>query len=123
MKPIDDHNCLTERHLLLFGTIVHWFARYELLMQQIMAVVLQVESGCILLLTRDLDFSEKRQALFDLLRHRKIPLDQTISTRSARLYVILSSSRSIRPAPRSGCTLGGRRSMTRSTGISWSRTP
>jgi len=76
MKPVDDPNCLTERHLLLFGTIVHWFARYELLMQQIMAVVAQVESGCILLLTRDLDFSEKRQALFDLLRHREIPLDQ-----------------------------------------------
>lgn len=67
---------LTDQHLLLFGRIVQWFARYELLMQQIMATVAGSDSASVMLLTRGLDFSGKRRALFDLLRHRKIPLDQ-----------------------------------------------
>ena len=71
-----DLNCLTERHLLLFGTIIQWFARYELLMQEIMAILMGADSGSVMLLTRGLDFSEKRQALFDLLRHRNIPVDR-----------------------------------------------
>jgi hypothetical protein len=68
--------CLTERHLLLFGTIIQWFARYELRMQEIMAMVAGSDPACVMLLTRGLDFSGKRQALLDLLRHREIPLDQ-----------------------------------------------
>jgi hypothetical protein len=67
---------LTDRHLLVFGTIVHWFARYEQLMEEIIAAVAGSDSASIMLLTRGLDFSGKRRALFDLLRHRKIPLDQ-----------------------------------------------
>ena len=69
-------DCLTEQHLLLFGTIIQWFARYELLMQDVMAMVAGSDSASIMLLTRSLDFSDKRQALLDLLRHRMIPLDQ-----------------------------------------------
>src|SRR5580704_8878114 len=75
MKPAD-LDCLTERHLLLFGTIIQWFARYELLMQEIMAAVTEADSGSVILLVRGLDFSGKRQALIDLLRHRTIPLDR-----------------------------------------------
>lgn len=67
---------LTERHLLLFGTIIQWFARYELLMQEVMAAVTGSDSACVMMLTRSLDFSGKRQALLDLLRHRSIPLDR-----------------------------------------------
>ena len=69
-------NCLTERHLVLFGAIIQWFARYESLMQEIMATLMGADSGSVMILTRGLDFSEKRQALFDLLRHRNIPLDR-----------------------------------------------
>ncbi len=69
-------NYLTEQHLLLFGTIVQWFARYELLMEEIMATVTGAESSSIVLLTRGLAFEGKRRTLFDLLRHRKVPLDQ-----------------------------------------------
>jgi hypothetical protein len=69
-------NCLTERHLLLFGTIIQWFARYELLIQEIMATAARCDSGSIIILTHGLDFGGKRRALFDLLRHRNIPLDQ-----------------------------------------------
>jgi len=69
-------DCLTERHLLLFGTIIQWFARYELLMQDVMATVAGCDSASVMLLTRSLDFSRKRQALLDLLRHRSIPLDR-----------------------------------------------
>jgi hypothetical protein len=67
---------LTERHFLLFGTIIQWFARYELLMQEIMGTVAESDTACIMLLTRGLDFDGKRRALLDLLRHRTIPLDQ-----------------------------------------------
>jgi hypothetical protein len=69
-------NCLTKQHLLLFGTIIHWFARYELLMQEIMASVAGCDSGSIIVLTSGLDFGAKRRVLFDLLRHRDIPLDR-----------------------------------------------
>jgi hypothetical protein len=73
-KPGIDH--LTERHLLLFGTIIQWFARYELLMQEVMASVAGTDSGAVMLLTRGLDFNSKRSTLLDLLRRRAIPFDQ-----------------------------------------------
>lgn len=69
-------DCLTNQHLLLFGSIVQWYARYELLMQEIIATVAGSDSASIMLLTRGLDFTGKRRALFDLLRHRKFSLDQ-----------------------------------------------
>jgi hypothetical protein len=62
MKQID-LKCLTERHLLLFGTIIQWFARYDFLMQEIMAMVIGADSGSVMLLTRDLDFSGKTAGL------------------------------------------------------------
>jgi hypothetical protein len=62
--------------LLLFGAIIQWFARYELLMQQIMAKVAGSDTAAIILLTAGLDFTGKRQALLDLMRHRAVPLDQ-----------------------------------------------
>jgi len=69
-------DCLTPRHLQLFGAIVQWFARYELLMQDVMATVAGSDSAAVMLLTRRLDFAAKRQVLLDLLRHRPVPLDQ-----------------------------------------------
>ncbi len=68
--------CLNDRHLMLFGTIVQLFARYELLMQEIMATVIRSDSAAIILLTRSLTFDDKRRALLSLLRHRSVPLDQ-----------------------------------------------
>jgi hypothetical protein len=68
--------CLTERHLLLFGTIVQWFAHYEVLMQDIAANLTGSDPGAVMLLTRGVDFNGKRHALLDLLRHRTVPLDQ-----------------------------------------------
>ena len=68
--------CLTERHLMLFGTIVQLFARYELLMQEIMARAIRSDSAAVILLTRGLTFGDKRHALLGLLRHRSVPLDQ-----------------------------------------------
>jgi hypothetical protein len=69
-------DCLTERHLLLFGIIIQWFARYELLIQDVMATVVGSDLAAVILLTRDLDFSGKRRALLELLRHWTIPLNQ-----------------------------------------------
>jgi hypothetical protein len=68
--------CLTPRHLQLFGTIVQWFARFELLMQDVMATVAGADAAAVMLLTRSLDFAGKRRVLVDLLRHRPVPLDQ-----------------------------------------------
>jgi hypothetical protein len=67
---------LTERHLLLFGTIIQLFARYELLMQEVMTTVSGADPAAIMLLTRSLDFREKRRALLDLLFHWTVPVDQ-----------------------------------------------
>ncbi len=69
-------DCLTERHLLLFGTIIHWFAGYERLILEISATVAGSDYAAVMLLTRGLDFEGKRKALLDLLRHRAVPLDQ-----------------------------------------------
>jgi hypothetical protein len=68
--------CLTERHLLLFGTIVQYFARYELLIQEIMATVAGCDAASVMLMTRSLDFNGKRLALLELLRHKTIPADR-----------------------------------------------
>ena len=65
--------CLTERHLTLFGAIVQWFARHELLMQKIIATVIESDSAAVMLLTRDLTFGEKHRALLGLLHHRSVP--------------------------------------------------
>ena len=67
---------LTERHLMLFGTIIQLFARYELLMQEVMTTISGAAPAAIILLTRNLDFRGKRQALLDLLRHWTVPVDQ-----------------------------------------------
>jgi len=67
---------LTERHLMLFGTIIQLFARYELLMQEVMALVSGADPAAVMLLTRSLDFREKRRALLDLLFHWTVPVDQ-----------------------------------------------
>jgi hypothetical protein len=67
---------LTERHLTLFGAIVHVYARYELLMQRIMAKAIGADGSAVILLTRTMTFTEKRGALLALLRHRRVPLDQ-----------------------------------------------
>ncbi len=72
--------CLTERHLLLFGTIVQLFARYELLMQEMMATSIRSDTAAVILLTRGLTFADKRHALLNLLRHRQVPLDQCDAT-------------------------------------------
>jgi len=61
---------------MLFGTLVHWFARYEVLLQQIIATVIGSHLADVMLLTKTLTLGEKRIALLNLLRHRTIPLDQ-----------------------------------------------
>jgi hypothetical protein len=67
---------LTERHLMLFGTIVQLFAQYELLMQEVMTKVSGADPAAIMLLSRRLDFGDKRRALLDLLYHWTVPVDQ-----------------------------------------------
>ena len=69
-------DCITEQHLLLFGTLIQWFARHEVLMQEIMAAISGADVTSIKVLTSGLSFTGKRDALFNLLHHRAVPLDQ-----------------------------------------------
>jgi hypothetical protein len=48
-KPLSD--CLTERHLSPVGSIVQWFARYEALMQAVMAAGAGADFAAVMLLT------------------------------------------------------------------------
>jgi hypothetical protein len=73
---ITPSECITERHLTLFGTIVHWFAQYEVLIQQIIATIIGSHLTDVMLLTKTLTTGEKRTALLGLLRHHGIPLDR-----------------------------------------------
>ena len=78
----DAQSHVTEEHLLLFGTIIQCFARHEVIMQQIMATVSGADVTSIRLLTSELSFTQKREALFNLLRHRAVPSDQIEQIRS-----------------------------------------
>jgi len=68
-------NCITERHLIFFGAIIQSFACHEVLVQEIMATVSGADATSIKLLISALDFTEKRDVLFNLLRHRAVPRD------------------------------------------------
>ena len=67
---------ITDQHLVFFGTIVQLYARHEVLMQEIMATVSGADVTSIRLLTIGFNFPEKQAALFNLLRHRVVPIDQ-----------------------------------------------
>ena len=67
---------LTDRHLLLFGAIIQWFARYERLMAEAIANLCGADPTSVALVTRDLGFAEKQRAFLNIMRHRKVPLDQ-----------------------------------------------
>jgi hypothetical protein len=65
---------LTDQHLILFGRIIQWFARHEVLMQEIMATVSGADATSIKLMTNTLSFAEKRDALLNLLHHRAVQI-------------------------------------------------
>ena len=73
---------ITEQHLMLFGTITQCFAQHEALMQEVMAAVSGADVTSIRLLTAGLNFNQRREALFNLLRHRAVPLNQTDQIRN-----------------------------------------
>jgi len=71
-----NENVLSDQHLRLFGSIVQWVAQYEFAIQRAIAGVLRIDLSSTLLVMRDLDFSQKRVALLDLLSERNAPRDQ-----------------------------------------------
>jgi len=73
---------LTLRHLALFGAVVQWFARYETLMEAMMAAAAGCDVPAVMLLMRSQSFRGKRQTLLDLLRHRATPMDNFDRIRS-----------------------------------------
>lgn len=75
-------NCLTDRHLLLFGRIVQSFARHEALMEEIMATVSGADPTSVKLMTSHLPFGWKRATMLGLLRHRGVPLDRVDDVQS-----------------------------------------
>ena len=74
-------DALSDQHLALFGAIVHWFARYECLMQRAMTKVGDADDASVIALTKGLDFGEKKEALLRLLHYRDAPLDQCDAVR------------------------------------------
>lgn len=66
---------LSEQHLRSFGAIVQSFAKYELTIQRAIAGLLRIDPSSAVLLTRELDFSQKRTALLSLVKERKFPDD------------------------------------------------
>lgn len=56
MAEIDD-GVLTEQHLGPFGSIVQWFAQYELTIQRAIAGMMRTELPSVVVLIRELDFS------------------------------------------------------------------
>jgi hypothetical protein len=75
-EKVTEMEPLTEQHLSYFGSIAQWFARYERLMQEVIAQLSGADISAIMLLTQHLDFNEKWQALVQLLRHSTVPVDQ-----------------------------------------------
>lgn len=72
----DTETCLSDQHLTLFGSIIRWFARYEQLILRLTAAIAGSDPSAVMILTRNLDFNDKRLALIDLLRHHGTPMDQ-----------------------------------------------
>ncbi len=72
---MDEPSILTDHHLMLFGSIAQWFAQYELTMQRAIAGMLRIEVSSAVLLTRELDFTQKRATLLDLVKERALPDD------------------------------------------------
>jgi len=69
-------DCLTERHLAMFGRIIHWFARYETVIDRVIAELAGSDVACMAVLTRNHGFAAKRLALLDLMRLRELPSDR-----------------------------------------------
>ena len=109
MAEIDD-GVLTEQHLGLFGSIVQWFAQYELTMRRAIAGIMRTELPSVVVLTRELDFGQKRAALLDLMKVRSVPYDHWerifayLAVPSARVQLrdqIVRSTWRLSPEPRS----------------------
>lgn len=75
IDDMDEPDVLSDQHLMLFGSIVQWFAHYELTIQRAISGILRIEVSSAVLLTRDLDFTRKRAALLDLVKERALPDD------------------------------------------------
>jgi hypothetical protein len=73
---------LTDQHMISFARITQGFAQHEVLMQEIMAAVSGADVTSIRLLTSGLSFAQRREALFNLLRHRAVPLNQVDQIRN-----------------------------------------
>ncbi len=54
------------QHLMAFGAIIQWFARYEFLMQAAMAGILGADLGSVVVVTAGLSYNGKRDALLSL---------------------------------------------------------
>ena len=63
---------LTLDHLSRFGSIVHSFARLEYLIQSTMAAVAELEDTKIVLLTKSLTYSQKRDTLYSYLEFYRV---------------------------------------------------
>jgi hypothetical protein len=64
---------LTVKHFACFGSIVYTFARLEFLIQSAMADVAGIDDTKVLLLTKALSYSQKRDTLYSYLKFYEVP--------------------------------------------------
>jgi hypothetical protein len=67
---------LTVKHFACFGSIVHTFARLEFLIQSAMADIAGIDDTKVLLLTKALSYSQKRDTLYSYLKFYEVPESQ-----------------------------------------------
>lgn len=78
---------LTNDHFLAFGAIIQQFARHEYLMQVLMSSIVEAPVTPVSMLTVELGYSAKRNALLSLIKAKPLPKKQAqkIVTFLARL--------------------------------------
>lgn len=72
MSP-EDEDDITFKHFATFGGIVHSFARFEWVIQGTMAAISGLDIGKITVLTRELGYSAKREALYSYMELYETP--------------------------------------------------
>jgi hypothetical protein len=79
---------LTSEHFMAFGAIVQHFARHEYLMQVIISAIVDAEITPISMLTVELSYSARRNALLSVMKAKPIPKKQLekIETFLSRLH-------------------------------------
>jgi hypothetical protein len=71
-EPEDQLSVLANEHFRAFGCIIHLFARHEALMVAVMSVLLKTDSGELHMITSELPYRGKRDALLAMIKAKMV---------------------------------------------------